>query len=57
MVVLPAPVLVPSHRPLAPSVTSVTSVANGKDDNEMVPGAGHRSPDVCLTAEENLEEH
>ena len=35
---------------LAPSVTSV---ANDKGDNEMIPGAVHRSPDICLTAEEN----
>ena len=30
--------------------------ANDKDDNEMIPGAVHRSPDICLTAEENLGE-
>ena len=45
-----APVLVPSQRPLAPSVMSVTSVANDKGDNEIIPG-------LCtdlLTAEENL---
>ena len=47
----PAPVRVPSQRPLAPSVASV---ANDKDDNEMVLGAAHRSPGICLTAEENL---
>ena len=35
----PAPVQVPSQRPLAPSVASVTSVANDKADNEMVLGA------------------
>ena len=29
----PAPVRVPNQRPLAPSVTSVTSVTNNKDDN------------------------
>ena len=46
----PAPVRVPSQRPLAPSVTSVT---NDKDDNEMILGAVHRSPGICLTAEEN----
>ena len=33
--VSPAPVRVPSRRPLAPSVTTVTSVANDKDDNEI----------------------
>ena len=40
----PAPVRVPSQRPLAPSVESVTSVANVKGDNEMILGAVHRSP-------------
>ena len=39
MAVPPAPVQVPSQRPLAPSVASVTSVANGKGDNEMILGA------------------
>ena len=34
----PAPVRVPSQRPLAPSVASVTSVANDKGDNEMILG-------------------
>ena len=48
----PVPVRVPSHRPLAPSVTSVTSVANDKGDCVMIPGAVHRSPGICLTAEE-----
>ena len=46
----PASVRVPSQRPLAPSAASV---ANDKDDNEMILGAGHRSPGICLTAEEN----
>ena len=46
------PVRVPSQRPLAPSVASVTSVANDKDDDEMIQGAVHRSPDICLTTEE-----
>ena len=32
--VLPAPVRVPSQKPLVPSVASVTSVANDKDDNQ-----------------------
>ena len=50
MAVPPAPVRVPSQRPIAPSVTSV---ANDKGDNEMVPGAVHRSLSICLTAEEN----
>ena len=34
----PVPVRVPSQRPLAPSVSSVTSVANDKGDNEMMAG-------------------
>ena len=49
----PAPVRVPSQRPLATSVTSITSVANDKGDNEMISWAVHRSPGICLTAEEN----
>ena len=48
-----APVRVPSQMSLAPSVTSVTSVANDKDDNEMIMGTVHRSRGICLTAEEN----
>ena len=35
-----------------PSDMSVTSVANDKGDNEMIPGAMHRSG-ISLTAEEN----
>ena len=38
---------------LAPSVASVTAVANDKGDNEMIRGAVYRSPGICLTAEEN----
>jgi hypothetical protein len=38
VVVPPAPVRVPSQRPLAPSVASVTSVANDNCDNEMILG-------------------
>jgi hypothetical protein len=53
VVVPPAPVQVPSQRPLALSVTSVTLVANDKGDNEMILGAVYRSPGICLTAEEN----
>ena len=49
----PAPVRVPSQRPLAPSVVSVTLVANDKGDTEMNLGAVHSSPGICLTAEEN----
>ena len=40
-------------RSLAPSVASVTSVSNDKGDNETILGAVHRSPGICLTAEEN----
>ena len=58
MAVPPAAVRVPSQRPLAPSVASVTTVANDKGDNdkgdnEMILGAVHKSPGICLTAEEN----
>ena len=53
MTVPPAPVRFPSQRPLAPSIASVTSVANDKGDNEMIPGAVHRSPDICLTIGKN----
>ena len=49
----PAPVRVPSQRSFAPSVASVTSVANDMDDNEIILGAVHKSPGICLTAEEN----
>ena len=49
----PAPVRVPSQRPLSPSVASVTSFGNDKGDNEMILGALHRSPDICLKPEEN----
>ena len=49
----PAPVRVTSQRPFAPSVALVTSVANDKGDNQMIPGAVHRSSGICLTAEEN----
>ena len=48
----PAPVWVPSQRPLA---LSVTLVANDKSDNEIIQGAVHRSPDIYLTAEEDPE--
>ena len=36
------------------SVASVMSVTNDESDNEIILGAVHRSPDICLTAEENL---
>ena len=57
MAVPPAPVRVPSQRLLAPSVASVTSIAIDKGDNEMILGAVHRSPGICLTAEENPRKH
>ena len=53
MAVSSAPVRVSSQRLLAPSVASVTSVANDKGDNEIILGAVHRSPGICLTAEKN----
>ena len=34
----PASVRIPSQRPLAPRVASVTLVANDKGDNEMIRG-------------------
>ena len=46
----PAPVRGISQRSLAPIVASV---ADDKGDNEMILGAVHRSPGMCLTAEEN----
>ena len=52
MALPPAPARVPGQRPLAPSVTSDTSVANDKCDNEMIPGAVHRSPGIGLKVEE-----
>ena len=52
--VSPTPVRVPSQRPLAPSVASVMSVANDRDDNEMILGAVQISPGICLSAEETL---
>ena len=53
-VAVPAdPVRVPSQRPLSPSVTPVMLIANDKGNNEMILGAVHRSPDICLTAEDN----
>ena len=52
MAVPPASVRVPGQILLAPSVASVTSVANDKGD-EMILGVVHMSPGICLTAEEN----
>ena len=54
MVVPPAPVRVPSERPFAQSVTSATSVAKDKYDNEMISGAVRRAPGISLKAEKNL---
>ena len=48
MAVPPAPVRVPSQRPLAPRVASVTLVANDNGDNEMILGAVCRSPRISL---------
>ena len=52
MAVPQAPVRVRSQRPLAPSVASVRLLVM-IGDNEMIPGAMHKSPGICLTAEEN----
>ena len=52
MAVPAAFVRVPRQWPLALSIISVTSVANDKDDNEMILGAVDISPGICLTAEE-----
>ena len=41
----PAPVRVPSQRPLAPCVPSVV---NDNSDNKMIPGAVQRSPGIYL---------
>ena len=35
------------------SSTVIKRRANGKGDNEMIPGIVHRSPGICLRAEEN----
>jgi hypothetical protein len=42
--------MVPSQRPFAPSVSSVT---NDKGDDETISGTVHRSSGLYLTAEEN----
>ena len=47
-----APVRVPSQRSIAPSVASVTSVAD-KSDYKIILGAVHRSPGIYHKAEEN----
>ena len=45
--------LLPGFLAKDPSVTVVTSVANVKGDNGMMPGAVHRSPGICFMTEEN----
>ena len=49
-----APVLIPSQRPFATSVSSVMLVANDKGAVEMIPGAVQKPRGICLMAEENL---
>ena len=53
MVVLPAPVRVSSQRP--PPRVSLQSRLSGNDkgENEMIPGAVHRSPGIYFSSEEN----
>ena len=53
MTVPPALVRVPSQTPFSPSVTLVRSVVNDKGDNEIILGAVHRFPGICLTAKES----
>ena len=48
-----APVRVPSQRPFAPNVTSISLSVNGKGDNEMIPETGHKSAVIYLTAEKH----
>ena len=50
-----APARVPSQWPLTWNVTSVTSVANDRGDNEMIQGAVHKTPCIYFKAEENLK--
>ena len=50
MAVPPAPVRVPSQRPRAPSVESVTSVSNDKGDNEMNGQVLMQSQNICSPA-------
>ena len=49
----PAPVRVPSQKPLALSVMSITLSANDRVDNEMLPEAFCRFPRIYLVVEEN----
>ena len=51
--VAPAPLSVPSQMPLVPVSSQLRLPANDKGDNEMIPGAVHRSPGIYLTAEDN----
>ena len=51
----PTPIRVPSHRPVAPSITLSGLLGNYKGDNDMILRAVHRSPSIYLTAEENPE--
>ena len=51
MTVPPTPLRVPNLRPLAP--TSATLSANDKGDNEMIPRALLRSPEIYLRDEDN----
>ena len=46
----PASVWFPSNGPL-PRVSRLS--ANGKGDNETIPGAAHRTPGIYFKAEEN----
>ena len=55
MAELSAPLQAPDQRPLAPSVMSVTLLANDKGDNGMIQGFVYRSSGTYLTAEENLK--
>ena len=47
-----APVLVPSQKPFAPSFTSVTLLIQYKGDNKIFAIVVHKSPGICLMAEE-----
>ena len=48
-----SPVWVPSQSPFAPSFLSSRQSTSDKGNNEMILGAVHRSPGICLAAEEN----
>ena len=53
MAVPPAPVRVPSQWLLSRVSRQSSLLPNDKGDNEMIPGAVHRSPGIYHTAEEN----